>query len=248
MIDAEKLSKIATLDKGIHDPASGQMCAMEAAAWIAGEEWSDHPQCVSPVIAAFLRSWNDALPDATRTTLLRPLLPLVIGTRTTDADDDTRAWMAVDWLVRVNAPAWFDLTPALAPHASALRSLPPVTVGTASAVRSVALEARAVAWAAAWAGAGDVARAVAWAAAGAGAGAGAEAAAEAGAEAAAEAGAEAAAEVGAWAAAGAVAWAAAGAGAGAALAPTVAALQASAVELVRQMCAVGKDNTPEMTT
>jgi len=197
MIDAEKLSKIATLDKGTHDPASGQMCAMEAAAWIAGEEWSDHPQCVSPVIAAFLRSWNDALPDATRTTLLRPLLPLVIGTRTTDADDETRAWMAVDWLVRVNAPAWFDLTPALAHHASALRSLPPVTVGTARAVCSVALAAR------------DAARAAAWAEA--------------------------------W------AEAAAGAAAGVALAPTVAALQASAVQLVRQMCAVGKDNTPEMT-
>jgi hypothetical protein len=235
MIDAEKLSKIVTLDKGNHDPASGQMCAMEAAAWIAGEEWSDHPQCVSPVIAAFLRLWNDALPDATRTTLLRPLLPLVIWTRTTDADEETRAWMAVDWLVRVNAPVWFDLTPALASHAFALRSLPPVTAGTASAVCSVALSARTAAWDATLAAAldatRDATRDAAWDAA--------------------LAAALDAAGVAAWDAA----WDAALVAtldatrdaAGDGLAPTVAALQASAVQLVRQMCAVGRDTIPEMT-
>jgi len=248
LADRAVLLDTITLANGSHRPYSGQMCVMEAAAYITGEPWSDHPQCVSPVIAAFLRSWNDALPDATRTTLLRPLLPLVIGTRTTDADDDTRAWMAVDWLVRVNAPAWFDLTPALAPHASALRSLPPVTGGTASAVRSVALEARTAAWTAARAEAraADAVWAAAWdaAAAAAGVAAWAEARAAIAAWDGDAAGAAVAAGDAAWDAA--AAWAAAraavaaGDAAGVALAPTVAALQASACDLVREMCEVGR--------
>ena len=39
-----------SLEKGAHKRGSG-MCAMEAAAYIAGEPHSDHPVCVSPVIA-----------------------------------------------------------------------------------------------------------------------------------------------------------------------------------------------------
>ena len=38
------------LGKGGHDPSTGA-CVMEAAAYIAGEDWSDHPDCTSPVIA-----------------------------------------------------------------------------------------------------------------------------------------------------------------------------------------------------
>ncbi len=48
---------------------------MEAAAFIAGEPWSDHPACVCPVIAAFMRSWNDGLSDKDRNRLLLPLIP-----------------------------------------------------------------------------------------------------------------------------------------------------------------------------
>lgn len=32
-----------TLDSGSHQPGDGQMCVMEAAAFMAGEPWSDHP-------------------------------------------------------------------------------------------------------------------------------------------------------------------------------------------------------------
>lgn len=127
LADRAALLDTVTFSDGAHDPDSGQMCVMEAAAYLAGEPWSDHPQCVSPVIAEFLRSWNDCLSEPSRTTLLRPLLPLVIGTRTNDADEQTRAWMATDWLVRVQAPAWLDLSPSLAPHAAALRALRPLT-------------------------------------------------------------------------------------------------------------------------
>jgi hypothetical protein len=236
---------IKTLDtiilaKGAHGPTEGAMCAMEAVAYIAGEPWSDHPQCVSPVIAAFMRLWNDALPDDDRTRLLRPLLPLVVGTRTTATDEGTRAWMVADWLVRVHTPAWLRLA-GLADHAQTLESCAsfvdaatvcaeqPKIAAAGAAARAAARDA---AGAAAWAAARDAA----WAAARDAAGAAARDAAGAAAWAASRDAAWAAA----WDAAGAAAWAAKGAAASAALAPTVAALQASAQDLVRAMCAVGR--------
>ena len=55
------------LKSGAHASPSEGLCVMEAAAWLAGEAHTDHPACVSVVIAAFCRSWNDALPtDADR--------------------------------------------------------------------------------------------------------------------------------------------------------------------------------------
>jgi hypothetical protein len=41
--------------------------------------FTDHPPCVSPVIAGFMRNWNDSLPDAERGILI-PLLPKLIDT------------------------------------------------------------------------------------------------------------------------------------------------------------------------
>jgi hypothetical protein len=228
------------------------MCVMEAAAYLADEPWSDAPQCVSPVIAAFARSWNDSLrSDEQRTRLLAPLISTFIGTRTNAADEETRAWMCTDWLVRVQAPAWLDLA-GLRTAAARLRALPPLTnaeiaIGSQSVLAGARAEADA-AWAAAVAAARTAARtaagaaavdaawAAAWAAAGAAAGAAAVAAARTAARTAARAAA--------WAAAGAVAgdaaWAAAGAAADKRLEPTVVELQASAVELLRRMCAVGR--------
>jgi len=210
LIIPERLEEIRgiTLGSGAHSSPSEGMCAVEAAAYIAGEPWSDHPQCVSPVIAAFMRSWNDALPAADRTRLLLPLIPDTIGTRTTYADEEPRAWMATDWLVRVQTPAWLRLA-GLTDHAHVLESC--ARLGDAVTARKEQPNidaARAAAWAAARAAAGAAARDAAGAAA--------------------------------WAAARAAAWAAKGAAASAALAPTVAALQASAQDLVRAMCAVGR--------
>ena len=56
---------------GGHTKPEDGMCAMEAVAWIAGERWSDHPKCASPVIGAFMRRWNDVLDDEGRQ-LLKP--------------------------------------------------------------------------------------------------------------------------------------------------------------------------------
>jgi hypothetical protein len=49
---------------------------MEAAAYVAGEPHSDHPQCASTVITAFVIEWNDRLGND-RNRLSKPLIPRV---------------------------------------------------------------------------------------------------------------------------------------------------------------------------
>ena len=174
-IDADRLKQIEAiaLAEGAHDDFAQGACVMEAVAYVAREPWSDHPACVCPVIAAFCRSWNDALPDDERNALLKPLIPLLVGTRSTKAIAERRSLMAADWLVRVNTPAWLRLA-GLTTHADALASLPEITSlaqvpsikGAIEAARVDAAAARAAAWAAAWAAARAAAGDAAWAAAG----------------------------------------------------------------------------------
>src|SRR6185503_7783981 len=111
-----------TLAKGNHEDRSNGLCVMEAVAWAAGERHSDHPVCVSPVIASFLRRWNDDLDDEGRQ-ILKPYIPRVIGTVGTQADETARAWMLTDWMVRVYTPAWLRLA-KLDEQAIALEALP----------------------------------------------------------------------------------------------------------------------------
>jgi len=155
--------------KGHHDgTGSVDACALEHVAAFMGEPWSDKPACVCPVIGAFVRSWNDCLPDDDRDRLLKPLLPLVVGTRSTPRTEEIRSYMALDWLIRTHAVTWLEQVESLKPHAEALASLADVVdMETAKAcsepVKAARAAARAAAGAAAWAAAG----AAAWAAAGA---------------------------------------------------------------------------------
>ena len=139
------------LERGSHPP-DGVACIMEAAAYVAGESWSDHPECVSPVIGAFLRNWNDSLDDADRQ-MLKPYVTRVVGTNTGKRDDETRAWLATDWLVRECAPA-FLRTAGLTEHAETLEGLAAVTSAASASKAQSQIDA---AWAAAGAAAGDAA-------------------------------------------------------------------------------------------
>lgn len=117
-----------TLSAGSHTPDSGKMCAMGAAAFIAGEPWTDSPKCVCPVIATFMRAWNDDLPNnEERDRLLKPLIPLTIGTKGNNQLKERRSFMAIDWVIRVYTPAFLTLAPSLAPYAGALTSFPIIT-------------------------------------------------------------------------------------------------------------------------
>ena len=158
MFDQSKFEAIKTLNHGAHRSISDGMCAMEAAAYVAGEPWSDHPECVCPVLASFMRTWNDGLPsDADRTRLLLPLVPKLIGTRSTKAVEQRRATMAADWLIRTHTVAWLRLA-KLDAQADMLAELPEITdlnqcpsiQPTLNAIRKDAAAARAAAWDAAW--------------------------------------------------------------------------------------------------
>jgi hypothetical protein len=109
LIDQERWEKILALDlkKGGHDPDS-TFCVMEAAAFVAGETWSDHPECVDPVFSDLLIAVNDSRPsDAERNRLLRPLIPRIVGTRDGDELSTRRAWMVIDWSLRSVVPLIF---------------------------------------------------------------------------------------------------------------------------------------------
>ena len=158
------------LKSGAHRPnTDGDMCAMEAVAFIAGEDWSASPDCVSPVITAFCVALNDGLDNETRQQL-KPYLPRVIGTR--DNNDEQRAWIATDWLVRVCTPRWLRAA-GLNEQAAILEQMPELDAATCpsilpalQAVRKDADAAWAAAWDAArdaaWDAAWDAARAAAW--------------------------------------------------------------------------------------
>ena len=170
--DVETWLDSLQLDSGAHEPNDG-MCAMEAVAYIAGEPWSDHPQCASPVIGAFMRAWNDTLATDDRQ-VLKGYLPRLVGSKGSDEVEVRRAWMAADWLVRVTTPAWLRLA-GLTAQAEQLEALPELTnAGQVPAFKSALDAARAAAGAAAWdaaraaagAAAWDAARAAAWDAAG----------------------------------------------------------------------------------
>lgn len=135
-----------------------RMCVMEAVAFLAGEEWSDHPACASRIVGTFLRAWNDVLPDDQRQEL-RQYIPRLVGSAGTPEQEERRSWMALDWLVRVQAPAWLRLA-GLTGQADMLAGMAEVTPETCpsissplQAVRQDAAAARAAAWAAAWAAA-----------------------------------------------------------------------------------------------
>lgn len=103
------------LDRGGHDNQD-RFCVMEAVAYFAGEPWSDHPQCASPLLTDFGLAVNDTIGADKRQQLI-PLIPRIVGTRG-DGLDEARRYLALDWLIRTFTPPWLRLIPA--PPAAAL--------------------------------------------------------------------------------------------------------------------------------
>lgn len=168
-LDPERLSLFErfSLGKGNHADIDAGACAMEMVSYIAGEPFSDHPQCACPVLTSFVIAWNDALSDEDRNRIIKPFVPKLIGTRSTRATEEARSYLALDWYLRVMTPTWLELVETLKPHAEAMRSAAPVVdLETAEAFAPLSAAAGAAARAAAW----DAARDAAWAAARAAAG------------------------------------------------------------------------------
>jgi len=70
------------LARGAHPSPRHGACVVELASMLAGEPFSDHPRTVCPVIAGFLRVYNDHLPES-RLCDLYPLAPKVVGSAST---------------------------------------------------------------------------------------------------------------------------------------------------------------------
>ena len=133
-----------TLDKNSHPAFDEGHCAMEIVAWLADEEHTDRPSCTCPVIAAFVRRLNDGISSTeTRTRVLRPVLPLLLGTTSRPDVEHRRAWMATDWAIRFVTPKYLRLTPSLVSFAEQLEGLPEVDRDSvAKEARAILIEAR----------------------------------------------------------------------------------------------------------
>ena len=70
---------------------------MELASMLAGEPFSDHPSSTCPVIGAFLRAYNDGLPDDRRQDLYE-YAAKVVGTSGCRRVRRARARMCLEWL------------------------------------------------------------------------------------------------------------------------------------------------------
>jgi hypothetical protein len=69
---------VPVLSRGKHRNPRKGACFMEFASYLAGEPWSDHPDCTHPLLAGVARDVNDCTTDAGRGRLA-PLIPSVIG-------------------------------------------------------------------------------------------------------------------------------------------------------------------------
>src|SRR4051794_35620690 len=85
-----------SLSAGRHRRPDDGACVVELASMLAGEPFSDRPASVCPVIAAFLRSYNDHVDDARRQTLYR-FAAMAVGTRAEDSIARLRAERCLYW-------------------------------------------------------------------------------------------------------------------------------------------------------
>jgi hypothetical protein len=80
---------VPVLSRGKHRNPRKGACFMEFASLLAGERWSDHPDCTHPLLAAVARDVNDRLGDVARREIA-PLVPEVIGLNLRDPIIDAR--------------------------------------------------------------------------------------------------------------------------------------------------------------
>ena len=81
MLNEKRLIEIENipLHKGSGD-ALDTACVMQMVSYVANEPWSDHPECVCPLLTRFAIRLNDRFDDSHRQ-LLKPLIPRLVGTR-----------------------------------------------------------------------------------------------------------------------------------------------------------------------
>jgi hypothetical protein len=84
------------LSKGKHASPSEGACVMELASMLAGEPFSDRPATVCPVIAGFMRAYNDRVDDDRRQDLYRYAAE-VVGSRAAPEIEHARERRCLEW-------------------------------------------------------------------------------------------------------------------------------------------------------
>jgi len=124
-----------TLETLPHGRRGLRLTLLELAAWLAHEPHSDAPVSVSPVLGTYARWFASAIDDRQRQGL-KDRARRLVGTASEIApristgpphlspDDVARAWLATDWLVRVQAASWLKLA-GLTEAAARLESIGP---------------------------------------------------------------------------------------------------------------------------
>jgi hypothetical protein len=80
----------ARLARGKHASPGDGVCVMELASMLGREPFTDSPECASPIVAAFLRAYNDAVDDDARQDLY-DYASKVVGTHAAAAVERRRA-------------------------------------------------------------------------------------------------------------------------------------------------------------
>jgi hypothetical protein len=118
------------LSKGKHTSPEDGACVMELSSMLAGEQFSDHPASVCPVIGSFLRAYNDSIDDKRRQDLYAYASKVVASRGSADVQR-ARAERLAAWGSELRQRRW---TRAFLParlRALGLRRQPPIdAVGT----------------------------------------------------------------------------------------------------------------------
>jgi len=113
------------LERGSHNGPEDGVCVMELASMIAGEPFSDQPECVCRVIAPVLRAYNDLMDDGRRQDLYH-YASLVVGSRDTEEIEWRRADHCLRWVQQRRREAGW-LFRLLHPRGQTLRDDPRTT-------------------------------------------------------------------------------------------------------------------------
>jgi hypothetical protein len=94
------------LERSAHPRRGTRLTLLELVSWLNHEAHSDAPPSVSPVLATFVR-WLAAGFDNADRQALKTIAPRLIGTGPASPEEErARQWLAAEWLVHVQAPAW----------------------------------------------------------------------------------------------------------------------------------------------
>lgn len=94
--DSNASYQVVRLERGSHNGPEEGVCVMELASMLAGEPFSDQPECVCRVIGPVLRAYNDLMDDGHRQDLYH-YASLVVGSRDSEEIEWRRADHCLGW-------------------------------------------------------------------------------------------------------------------------------------------------------